>query len=114
MIAKAKLRYLRVSPTKMNQLARLIRGRSLNYALAVLSHVNKRSASSLLKLVKSAISNAQNKGIDTHDLGSIYISKLVVNSGPMLKRYKAAPFGRAVMIRKRTSHIEIELDTKKT
>lgn len=109
MIAKAKLRYLRASPTKLNGLARLIRGRSLDYSLGLLGNLSRPASKIFLKVVKSALSNAQNKGLDTSDLNKIYISKLIVNPGPVLKRYKASAFGRAVMIRRRTSHIEIEL-----
>jgi len=112
MIAKAKLKYVRMSPRKANQVIRLISGKPVGYALNVLFHINKRASHPLSKLLKSALSNAGNKGINTKDLNNIYISKLVVNSGPILKRYKSAAFGRAVMIRKRTSHIEMELDSK--
>ncbi|HEC69090.1 MAG TPA: 50S ribosomal protein L22 [Candidatus Omnitrophica bacterium] len=112
MIAKAKLRYLRISPGKVNQVARLIRGKSVSYSLALLSHLRKRPAHSLLKLLNSALSNARNLGQTFQDLDNIYVSRLVVNQGPTLKRYRAAPFGRAVMIRKRTSHIELELDLR--
>jgi len=112
MIAKAELRYIRVSPRKTSQVTRLISGKPAGYALSVLSNINKRVSTPLSKLLKSALSNAANKGINIKDLNSIYISKVAVNSGPVLKRYKAAAFGRAVMIRKRTSHIEIELDSR--
>jgi len=73
-----------------------------------LKSLNKRGARILEKLLKSAISNAKNKGFLESKL---FISKLIVNEGPSLKRYRAASFGRAVMIRKRTSHILVELDT---
>lgn len=112
MIAKAKLKYLRISPRKADQVVRLVRGMSVGRAVSILTHINKKAGAPLNKLLKSAIHNAENKGVNTKDLNNIYISKLVVNSGPTLKRYRSATFGRAVMIRKRTSHIEIELESK--
>ena len=62
----------------------------------------------ILKVVKSALANAKQKG---HPEQSLYISRIIANAGPMLKRYRAASFGRATAIRKRTSHILVELDT---
>ncbi|MBN2120095.1 MAG: 50S ribosomal protein L22 [Candidatus Omnitrophica bacterium] len=112
MIAKAKLRYIRVSSRKADQVIRLVRGKPVSLAQGILANANKRMALILSKVLKSALTNAQNKGIDTANLNSIYISRLVANSGPTLKRFKAAAFGRATMIKKRTSHIELELDLR--
>ena len=112
MIAKAKLRYLRISPGKVNQVARLIRGKSVSYSLALLSHLKKRPAHSLLKLLNSALSNARNSGQVSQDLDNIYVSKLIVNEGPTLKRFRPRALGRATRIRKRTSHLTVILDEK--
>ncbi|MFC1599291.1 50S ribosomal protein L22 [Candidatus Omnitrophota bacterium] len=110
MIAKAKLRYLRMSPRKTDQVVRLIRGKPVGYALSVLTHLNKKASLPVNKLLKSALSNAESKGLNTKDLSRIFVSKVTVSPGPTLKRYKSAAFGRATIIRKRTSHIEIELE----
>jgi large subunit ribosomal protein L22 len=108
MISKAQARYIRSSARKARLVADLIRGRSVPQAQAILKNINKRAAKPLEKLLSSALSNLQNKGnVDTQ---SLYISKLEVNEGPSLKRYRAAAFGRAVMIRRRMCHIKIELD----
>jgi large subunit ribosomal protein L22 len=112
MIANAKLRYLRVSPRKANQVVRLIRGRSVDTAFSILNNLNKGISPHLRKLLHSAVTNAQNKGTDTGNLSSLYISKAIADSGPTLKRFKAAAFGRATMMQKKTSHIEIELDLR--
>lgn len=109
MIAKAETKFLRISPTKVRQVIELIRGQDVNSALAHLSLINKRSKFYLEKILKAAIANAKTKGFKEEEL---YVSKIVANVGPMWKRYKAASFGRAVMIRKRTSHVKIELDLK--
>lgn len=112
MIAKAKVRFIRISPTKVNPLLKLIRGKLVGSSMDLLTHTNKRASLFLRKLLKSVVANAANKGVDTSDLNSMYISRVVVNSGPVLRRFRAAAFGRASLIRKRTSHIEIELDKK--
>lgn len=107
MVSKAVLRYLRLSPRKVRQVIDLVRGKDIDSAEAILSNLNKRPANFVLKLLKSAIANAEYKGFKGRRL---YISKITADGGPMLKRYRAAPFGRAVMIRHRTTHIAIELD----
>ena len=62
--------------------------------------------------VDRVVAHKNRKPAVLRNLNSIYISRIVANSGPVLKRYKAAAFGRAVMIKKRTSHIELELNAK--
>lgn len=107
MVSKAVLRYLRISPRKVRQVINLVRGKDVDTAEVILNHLNKRPAVYVLKLLKSAIANAEYKGFKGRRL---YISKITADGGPMLKRYRAVPFGRADMIRHRTTHITIELD----
>ena len=109
MIAYAKARYLRVSPMKMRQVIDLIRGRDVLNSLVILTHTNKGSTPLIKKVLTSAISNAKQKGV-TED--QLVISKITANSGAMWKRYRAAAFGRAEPILKRTTHLTIELDLK--
>ena len=109
MVAKAIVKFLRISPTKLRQVIGLIRGKDVLYARSVLLTVNKQSKVHILKLLNSAIANAKQKGINSENL---YISKIVADPGPMWKRYRAAAFGRATKILKRTSHLRIELDLK--
>lgn len=109
MIAKAECKFLRISPTKVRQVIDLIRGKDAGEALAILANLNKRPKEYLLKILNSAVSNAKVKGFN---LDQLYISKAICNVGPSWKRFKAAAFGRASPILKRTSHIRIELDLK--
>lgn len=109
MIAKATLKYLRISPRKADLLVRLIRGKSPHQAIDIVKHANKKMSEPLGKLIKSVIHNAENKGYDVKTSGA-FISKAAVSPGPTLKRFRSAAFGRATQIRKRTSHIDIELD----
>ena len=107
MVAKAIAKYIRISPTKVRPVISLIKGANAKGALVKLGLTNKRAAYYLGKVLKSALSNAKNKG---YQEDSLFISKAIANPGPTLKRFRAASFGRATMIRKRTSHILIELD----
>ncbi len=113
MIAKASTKYLKISPRKANEVLKLFRGKMVNYALQSLPHINKKAGYHLLKLLKSVVANARNSGLDPVNMDNVYISKLVANSGPVIKRFRSAPFGRAVQVLKRTSHIEVELDLAK-
>jgi large subunit ribosomal protein L22 len=109
MIVKAEGKFLRISPTKVRQVIDLIRYRDVAEAQSILTALNKRPKEYLIKLLKQAVANAKVKGFD---LKQLYISRIICNVGPTWKRYKAAAFGRAAPIKKRTSHIRIELDIK--
>ena len=107
MIAHAHGRYLRVAPMKVRQVVDLVRGKDVNTALVILAQVDKGSNVMISKLLNSAISNAKQKGLTEEQL---FISKITATSGPMWKRFRAATFGRASAILKRTTHLNIELD----
>jgi len=110
MISKAIGKYLRVSPRKTRLVAGVIRGRQVDEALDILNSTNKKSARLLVKVLNSAISNA--KRFPNMQQENLYISKIFADGGPTLKRYRAEPMGRASVLRKKTSHITIELDMK--
>ena len=100
---------MRISPPKVRQVMDLIRGKDAVFARALLLNINKRPKEYLIKILNSAIANAKVKGFNVEQL---YLSKVVCNVGPSWKRFKAAAFGRAQPILKRTCHIKIELDLK--
>lgn len=108
MVSRAEAKYVRISPFKARMAIRLVKGVNAKKALNTLELMNQKSAYLLKKVLKSAISNAKNKGYEEDKL---FISKAVANPGPTLKRFRAATFGRAGAIIKRTSHILVELDT---
>ncbi|MFA5007763.1 MAG: 50S ribosomal protein L22 [Candidatus Omnitrophota bacterium] len=108
MVSKAEAKYVRISPFKARMAIRLVKGLNAKKALGTLELMTQKSAYLLKKVLKSAIANAKNKGYEEDKL---FISKVVANPGPTLKRFRAATFGRAGAIIKRTSHILIELDT---
>ncbi len=109
MITKSEAKYVRISPTKVRPVMKLVRGSNPKDALSKLEFINKKGAKFLRKLIKTALADARNKGYQDD---SLFISKLLANQGPALKRYRAASFGRAAVIRKRMSHLVIELDSK--
>lgn len=92
----------------MREVLDLVRGKPAKYAIDILANLNKKGAYLLAKILNSAIANAKNKG---HGIDALFISKLTADGGPVLKRYRSATFGRANTIKKRTSHVTLELDT---
>ena len=105
---KAKLKNLRVSARKARLVADLNRGKKVEEARAVLKYTFKKSAEPMLKLLDSAVKNAEN--IDNVKAEDLFISKVIVNEGTTLKRIRPRARGVAYRINKRTCHIEIELD----
>lgn len=110
MIAKAEVRFIRGSARKIRQVIDLIRGMNAAEAMGFLKFVNKRPTYYVAKVLHSAVANAKSKGLDAQEL---VISKITADEGPRWKRHRAATFGRAAEILKRTSHIKIELDLGK-
>ena len=109
MQAKATARFVRVAPNKARQVGRHIRGLGVEQARSVLVLEPKAIARQILKTLDSAVANAENNlDLDTDDL---VVTGVVVDEGPMLKRYQPRAMGRAYRIRKRTSHITISVGT---
>ena len=112
MIAKAQARFIRITPRKFRQVIPLIKGKNPEEAIAILMNVKKKASQYAIELVKSALANAKraNQGLDA---STLYISGMKADCGPTLKRFRAASMGRASSIRKRTSHLTVELDASK-
>ena len=107
---KASITYLRVTPRKLRLVANLIKGKEVEQATNILKFCPKRGARYILKLVNSAFANASlNREIDTD---SLYVSRVIVNPGVILKRFRTSPRGRGVPIKKRTSHVTVLLAEK--
>jgi large subunit ribosomal protein L22 len=102
-VSQAVGKYVNIGPQKCQLVTDLIRDR----------YSKKRKASSIVeKVLRSAIANAQQKLPDI-DVDNLYISRIFVNHGPQMKRWKAAPMGRAARILKRTSHVHVYLEDRK-
>ena len=111
MEAKATAKFVRVSPRKAGQVCDLVRGKNVDEALAILKYTPRGAASIIAKVVKSAKANAENN--HEMDVEKLYIDSIVANQGPTIKRFMPRVMGRATMIRKRTSHIEVVVKEKK-
>lgn len=109
-VSTAKLRYLRVPPRKARWVADLIRGKNVNKAKSDLQFTEKKAAKHLQQLLTSAIANATQTGKVDPDL--LFIKEIMVNEGPVIKRFKPRAQGRATRINKRTSHVTIVLGEK--
>ena len=109
MEAKATAKYVRVSPRKAGQICDLVRGKNVDEALAILKFTPRGAAEIIAKVVKSAKANAENN----HEMDKLYVASIVANQGPTMKRFMPRAMGRATMIRKRTSHIEVVLKERK-
>ncbi len=110
MIAKAKGRFLPVAPRKMRSVIRLIKGMEVPRAQAILQQIPKGAARPIAKVLNSAVANATRQG--TFHPEQLKISKIMADEGPVMKRFRAAAMGRATEIRKKFSHVVIELDVK--
>ena len=111
MIAKASLRSVRVSPQKARLVADLVRGEDVEQALDILTFSSKKSAHLISKLIRSALSNAENQNSEV-DLDTLFIKTITVDGGPTLKRFRPRAMGRATPVIKRTSHITLVLDKR--
>jgi len=107
MESKAILRYARITPRKARRVIDLIRGKNAGDALLFLRFMPYRGARFVEKLLKSAMSNAEQKKAVNPE--SMKIIKALVDQGPTMKRIETRAMGRANVIRKRTCHITLVL-----
>jgi len=107
MEVKSKTNNLRLAPRKVRAVVNLIRGKGVNEALDQLEFLVRRPSSSVIKLVKSAIANAENNFHLVRE--NLFIKEIKVDEGVKLKRFMPRGFGRASTIQKKTSHITLVL-----
>ena len=106
----ASLRYLRVSPRKVRLVADEVRGLKVGDALALLKYTSAAAAKPLAKLLRSAVTNAGQKG-GRVDVDALVVKTLNVDQGPKMRRFMPRAQGRAYRIEKKTSHVYVELGT---
>ena len=104
---RASAKYVRIAPRKVRLVADEVRGKSYSEAVSLLRFTNKRAAKIIGDVVESAAANAEHN--DDADPDELFVRDVRVDDGPTIKRYRARAMGRATMIRKRTSHISVEL-----
>ena len=109
---RAEARFQRISPQKARLVLELIKGRRVEDALNTLQFTNKGVAPLVLKLLRSALENAnyhsQEKGLEV-DVDNLYVKRAIANDGPRAKRIRPAPMGRAYRYQRRQAHLEIAL-----
>ena len=110
MEARAYLKHIRISPRKVQIVCDLIRGKSAQQAAGILLNTNKSSSEPMMKLLKSAMANAENNhGMNPENL---YVAEVFACPGPVMKRVMPRAQGRAFRILKRTSHVTMVLREK--
>jgi large subunit ribosomal protein L22 len=107
--AVARARYVRMTPMKVRRVVELIKGRTAQEALAVLQFAPQAASGPVAKVLASAMANAENN-LDL-DPDTLFVSAAYVDEGPTLKRFQPRAQGRAYRIRKRTSHITVEVES---
>ena len=113
MEARAKARFVRISPRKARIVADLVRGKDVGEAMDVLSYTTRAAARPIKKLVESAVANAQ-QASSAVDVDSLYIKSLYVDMGPTrhMRRWRPRAMGRATRIVKGMSHLSVVLDIR--
>jgi ribosomal protein L22 len=111
-VVRAQAKYVRTSARKARLVADHVRGKSVQEARAILAHTPRAAARDWAKLLESAVANAENN----HELigDDLRIYAIAADEGPTLKRFRPRAMGRATRIRKRTSHLTIQLTPKET
>ncbi len=109
MEASATHKYVRISPQKARLVIDQIRGRSVSEAFSILNFTKKRITRDVEKLLRSAVSNAEQKA-ENLDVDDLVVSRAFVNEGPRQKRVRPAPMGRAYRYQRRTSQITVVVE----
>ena len=111
MESSAKLTLIRLSPRKTRLVVDLVRGKGIQEALNTLRFLPQPSAKLISKLLRSAVANAEQKGVS--DVDTLFVKTIYVDGGAVLKRFVPRAMGRASKIRKPTSHIAVTLSDSK-
>lgn len=107
-MATARLQHARIAPRKARVIANLIRNQKVPTAIHHLRFLQKAGAQTFFKLLVSAVANAEQQASKT-DVEDLVVSKVTVDQGPTLKRWRPRAMGRANRIQKKTSHIFLEI-----
>lgn len=110
MSSKAKIKMVRMTPRKMGVVADNVRGKKVGEAIDFLTFCKRSAARPLLKLLRSAIANADQKG--GVDVDNLYVKELLVDKGPTMKRFMPRARGMATPVLKRTCKVSVTLDEK--
>jgi large subunit ribosomal protein L22 len=112
MEVNAKVSFVRITPRKMGVVADEVRGKGVNEALNLLRFsARKRTAGIIHGLIKSAVANADQKGVG--DVDKLFVKTILVGQGPTIKRFRPRAKGSAFRINKKTSHVSVTLAERK-
>jgi large subunit ribosomal protein L22 len=103
--AIAIAKFQRIAPRKVRQVMDTVRGRPVGEAMSRLKFMPQRGARVLEKVLKSAVANAEDRGVG--DVDELVVARAWVDQGPSLKRIRSAPQGRAHRIIKHSSHVSV-------
>ncbi len=106
----AKHRFARIAPRKARLIMDLVRGRDVDDAISMLKFAKQRASGMVEKVIRSAVANANEQ--DTAPRNTLYVAKAWADPGPIIKRFQPKDRGKAYPIKKRTSHLVVELDER--
>ncbi len=110
MEVSARLKFARIGCQKARLVADVVRGRDVNDAIRRLTFSKNKGAFLIKKLIESAVANAETKKVI--DIDNLYVKTIFVDQGPSIKRFRPRAQGRAYMVRKKMSHINVVLDER--
>jgi len=110
MEVKASLNFARIGSQKARLVADVVRGKDVNDAIRSLTFMKQKGAGLIKKLIESAVANAENKKVI--DVDNLYVKSIWVDMGPAIKRFRPRAQGRAFMVKKKISHINVVLEEK--
>src|SRR5687767_6739837 len=107
---QASHKYARISPRKARLLMDLVRGRDVDDAINLLRFSKKRASGMVEKVIRSAVANANEQ--DVAPRNTLFVAEAWADPGPIIKRFQPKDRGKAYPIKKRTSHLVVELDER--
>jgi large subunit ribosomal protein L22 len=110
MEVKASLNFARIGCQKARLVADVVRGKDVNEAIRSLTFMKQKGAGLIKKLIESAVANAEDKKVI--DVDNLYVKSIWVDMGPAMKRFRPRAQGRAFMVKKKLSHINVVLEEK--
>ena len=112
MAFEAKHRFARIAPRKARLLMDLVRGRDVDDALSILRFSKQRASGMIEKVIRSAVANANEQDTAGGPRNTLFVAKAWVDPGPVIKRFQPKDRGKAYSIKKRTSHLVVEVDER--
>lgn len=110
MQVKASLNFARIGCQKARLVADVVRGKNVNEAIRTLTFMKQKGAGLIKKLIESAVANAEDRKVI--DVDNLFVKSITVDMGPAIKRFRPRAQGRAFMVKKKLSHINVILDEK--